>query len=92
MNGHRLLNRSESVALSPFGYLIEFTSILGRHDVPRRTIKSSAICTGRPNPEAWIQFAMRRALHLVSAVDLEVYLVSYGEPSGYTQGLAGTFR
>jgi hypothetical protein len=44
------------------------------------------------NPKGWIQVAMRRALHLVAAEDLDVFLVSYGEPSGYTQGLASTFR
>jgi hypothetical protein len=42
-------------------------------------------------PEEWIQGAMRRALRLASSVDLDVRLVSYGEPSPDTQALAGEF-
>jgi hypothetical protein len=43
------------------------------------------------NPDEWIQGAMRRALRLVSDVDLDVRLVSYGEPSADTLALASEF-
>jgi hypothetical protein len=43
------------------------------------------------NSDEWIQGAMRRALRLVSDVDLDVRLVSYGVPSAYTVALATEF-
>jgi len=43
------------------------------------------------NDDEWIQGAMRRALRLVSDVDLDVRLVSYGEPSADALALAREF-
>ena len=44
------------------------------------------------NCDEWIQGAMQRALRLVRGVDLDVRLVSYGEPSADTLALLQEFR
>lgn len=44
------------------------------------------------NDDGWIHAAMRRALKMMSGIDLDVKLVSYGAPSQATQQMADEFH
>ncbi len=44
------------------------------------------------NPEAWVDFAIQRALTIVANFDLDVRLVSYGAPSKSVLQIVEGFR
>jgi hypothetical protein len=44
------------------------------------------------NHDHWIHFAIRRALEMMSGIDLDVRLVSYGMPSRATRDMAEDFE